>query len=65
MLKDYDISLHYHPGKTNMVGDAHSRLSIRSLAYVEKEKWELVKDINRLAKLKVHLLDFENSGMVI
>jgi hypothetical protein len=25
LIKDYDIGIHYHPGKTNMVADALSR----------------------------------------
>ena len=31
LLKDYDTSLHYHPGKANIVDDALSRLSVGSL----------------------------------
>lgn len=27
-LKDYDMTLHYHPGKSNIVVDALSRLSM-------------------------------------
>ena len=37
-LKDYDISVHYHPGKENVVADALSRLYIGSVAHVEEEK---------------------------
>ena len=29
-LKDYDMSVHYHPGKENLVVDALSRLSMGS-----------------------------------
>lgn len=28
LLKDYYMSLHYHPGKTNVIVDAFSRLSM-------------------------------------
>ena len=55
MLKDYDMSIHYHLGKANVVADALSRLSMGSLAHVDKERPELVKDIHRLANLGVYL----------
>ncbi|KAH0654401.1 hypothetical protein KY289_032079 [Solanum tuberosum] len=34
LLKDYDISVIYHPGKANVVEDALSRLSMGSVAHV-------------------------------
>ena len=37
-LKDYDMSVHYHPGKTNVVADALSKLSMGSVAHVEEKK---------------------------
>ena len=48
-LKDYDKSVHYHPGKANVVADALSRLSIGSVAHVEEERKELVKDAHRIS----------------
>ena len=50
-LKDYDMSVHYHPGKANVVADALSRLSMGSVAHVEEERKELVKDVHRVARL--------------
>ena len=35
-LKDYYMSVHYHPGKANVVADALSRLSMGSVAHVEE-----------------------------
>ncbi|KAF3636306.1 hypothetical protein FXO38_24273 [Capsicum annuum] len=64
-LKDYDMSLHYHSGKANMVADALSRLSMGILSHVEKGKREMVKDIHRLTNLGVRLLDFEDGGAVV
>ena len=32
LIKDYDCSIHYHPGKANVVADALSRKSAGSLA---------------------------------
>ena len=38
LLKDYDMSVLYHPGKANVVADALSRLSMNSVYHVEHEK---------------------------
>ncbi|KAH0709388.1 hypothetical protein KY284_010815 [Solanum tuberosum] len=50
LLKDYDMSVLYHPGKANVVADPLSRLSMGSVAHVEDEKKELVRDVHRLAR---------------
>ena len=34
LIKDYDFSIHYHPGKANVVADALSRKSAGSLACI-------------------------------
>ena len=55
-LKDYDMSMHYHPGKVNVVADDLSRLSMGSVAHLEEERKELVKYAHRLARLGVRLM---------
>ena len=35
LLKYYDISVHYHPCKVNVLADALSRVSMDSLAHVD------------------------------
>ena len=35
LLKEYDMSLHCHPSKVNVVDDALSRLSMGSLSHVD------------------------------
>ena len=62
LLKDYDMNVHYHPGKTNVVVDALRRMSMGSTSHVEDEKKELVKDINTLAGLGVRLVDPTKEG---
>ena len=49
------MSVHYYPGKENVVPDSLRKLSMGSVANVEEERIELVKDVNRLARLGVHL----------
>ena len=64
-LKDYDISVHYHPGKENVVADALSILSIGCVAHVEEKSEELVKDVHRLARLGVRLMSISDSGVIV
>ncbi|KAF3635743.1 hypothetical protein FXO37_25831 [Capsicum annuum] len=51
------MSILYHPGKTNVVEDALSRLSMGSIAHVENDKRELVWKVHQLARLGVRLVD--------
>ena len=41
LLKDYDMSIFYHPGKANVVVDDLRRLSMRITSHVEEGKIEL------------------------
>ena len=59
------MSVHYHPGKANVVGDALSRLSMGSVDHVEEERNELVKDVHRLARLGVHLVSTSDNGVTV
>ena len=59
------MSEHYHPGKENVVADALSRLSKVSVAHVEEERNELVKDVYRLARLGVRLMSISNIGVTV
>ena len=52
-LKEYDMNVHIHLGKSNVVADALSRRSMRSTAHIEDEKKELAKEVHRLAKMGV------------
>ena len=55
-MKDYDKNVHYHPGKTNVVFDALSSISMGSTTLVKDKKKELAKEIHRLSRLGVRLL---------
>ena len=63
LLKDYNMNVHYRPGKANNVVDALSRMSMGSTTHIEDEKKELVKDVHRLAKLGVRLVDSTSGGV--
>ena len=51
------MNVDYHPGKANVVADALSRFNMGSTTHVEDEKKELVKEVHRLARLGVRLVD--------
>ena len=42
-LEDYDFTLHYHPGKANVVADALSRKSQGVLASVASQEWQILE----------------------
>ena len=64
-LKDYDMSVHYHPGKANVLADALSRFYVGSVAHVKEERKELVKDVHRLARFGVRLLSISDNGVLV
>ena len=65
LLKDYDMSIFYHPGKANMVHDALSRLSMGSTSHVEEGKKDFAKDVHKLARLGIWIMDSLEEGIVV
>ena len=65
MLKNYDMSVHYHLGKENVVADALRRLNMGSNTHIDHEKKELVKNVHRLSRLGVRLIDSTSGGVSI
>ena len=42
-LEDYDFTLHYHPGKANVVADALNRKSWGALASIASREWWMLE----------------------
>lgn len=65
MLKDYDMSVLFHPDKASVVTDALIRLSMNNVAQIEEHEKELVCEVHRLACLGVRLVHSVDVGVII
>ena len=65
LFKNYDMSILYYTCKANVVIDSLSRLSMGSTTHIEEEKRELDKDVHRLARLGVRLMDSIEGGIMV
>jgi hypothetical protein len=48
LIKDYDLEIHYHPGKANLVADAFGRKEHVHSAIVAQLPDEIIEDFRRL-----------------
>jgi hypothetical protein len=55
LIKDYELKIHYHPGKANVVTDALSRKSQVNMMTAHPMSYELAKEFDSLS------LEFLNS----
>ena len=55
LLKDYDCSILYHPGKANVVAYALSRKSTGSLAHISTERRPIIKELHELIEQGLQL----------
>ena len=46
-LEDYDFTLHYHPGKANVVADALSWKSRGVLASIASREWQMLETVGQ------------------
>ena len=46
-LEDYDFTLHYHPGKANVVANALSRKSWGALACIASREWWMLETVGQ------------------
>jgi hypothetical protein len=49
LIKDYDLSIHYHPGKANIIADALSRKHYCNNLMVQSEQPTLYEEMERLS----------------
>ena len=66
LLKDYDITILYHPGKANVVADALSRKegSMGSLAHFQASRRPLAREVQILANDLMRLEVNEKGGFL-
>ncbi|EOY32249.1 CCHC-type integrase [Theobroma cacao] len=64
LLKDYDCTILYHPGKANVVADALSRKSMGSLAHISIGRRSLVREIHSLGDIGVRLEVAETNALL-
>ena len=55
LLKDYDCSILYHPGKASIVADALSKKLAGSLAHISKERRSIIKELYELIEQGLQL----------
>ena len=46
-LEDYDFTLHYHPGKVNVVADALGRKLRGALASIASQEWQMLETVGQ------------------
>ena len=61
MIKDYDCTIEYHPGKANVVADALSRRPESSLSHMRSGYLPLLVDLRALGVI----LEAEDSGALL
>jgi hypothetical protein len=66
LIKDYDLEIHYHPGKANLVANVLSRKEHVHAAIVAQLPNELVEDFKRLnLRMVVDTIIFQQFDSII
>ncbi|WRX25513.1 Reverse transcriptase domain - like 10 [Theobroma cacao] len=55
LLKDYDCTILYHPGKANVVANALSQKPMESLAHISIDRRFFIREVLSLGDMGVHL----------
>jgi hypothetical protein len=61
LIKDYDLTINYTPGKANVVANALSRKSIETQLMDRELPTELLKDLERL---EIQCLEVKSLGSI-
>ena len=66
LLKDYDITIFYHSGKSNVMADALSRKagSMGSLAHLKVSRRSLTREVQTLANEFMRMEVLEKGGFL-
>ena len=59
------MSILYHPGNSNVVFSALSIMTMGRVFHVEEAKKYLIKDVHRLSRLGVRLVDSPNGIFMV
>ena len=49
-LKEYDMSVFYHPGKANVVADSLSCMTVGRVSHLDEAKNDVAREVHRLAR---------------
>jgi hypothetical protein len=59
LIKDYELEIHYHPGKANIVAEALSRKSQVNMMVAHPMPYELAKEFDRLNNMRGVTVELE------
>ena len=65
LLKDYEMSVLYHPDKANVVAEALSRMTMGSVSHLIEAKKDLAREVDKLARLGVRLESSFDGGVIV
>ena len=65
LLKDYDMSVLYHPDKANVVTYSLSRMTMGSVSHLDEDKKDLAREVHRLARLGVRFESSPDGGAIV
>ena len=63
-MKDYDMSVLYHPEKANVFVDALSCMTMGSVSHLDEAKKDLAREVHRFARMGVRLEISPDGGAI-
>ena len=65
LLKDYDMSVLYYPGKANVVAHSLSRMTMGSVYHLDEANKDLAREVHTLARLGMRLESSPDGGAIV